>query len=353
MKPISLMLTGVLALAQLNQGQKPPVRCEDTGPSGDAVTEEIKKIDHEIDEASVRGDATAIQQRLADEMIAVSPYGSITRRAEVLENTRPPRAGTKMSIVAADIQVLSFGDTAVITSNKTQKWEWSSGSSSDQYRETNTYVRKNGRWLLITSQTSHEPPPYSAKDVQLNLSIDETRIGGNRNAAVVLIEFADYQCPYCRDFAAKTMKQIERDYIDTGRIGFVFHDLPLVASHQYALKASVAAQCAAAQGKLWEMNHKLLADPMALAPADLMAGAQSLNLDMTKFRQCFDDDRSTAAVQQSVREASSLGIDGTPMFLVGVRKPGTSTIKALRMIEGGYPYEIFKATLETLIAARE
>ena len=76
-------------------------------------------------------------------------------------------------------------------------------------------------------------------------------------------------------------------------------------------------------------------------------------MDMTKFRQCFEDERSGASVRQRMREASDLGIDGTPMFLVGIRKPGSSTIKALRMIEGGYPYDVFKATLETLIATQE
>ena len=100
------------------------------------------------------------------------------------------------------------------------------------------------------------------------------------------------------------------------------------------------------------MNHKLLADPMALAPDDLVAKARALNVDMTKFRLCFEDQSSAALVRQRMREASDLGIDGTPMFLVGIRKPGSSTIKALRMIEGGYPYDVFKATLEALIAAQ-
>lgn len=92
------------------------------------------------------------------------------------------------------------------------------------------------------------------------------------------------------------MEQIERDYIDTGRIGFVFHDFPIESSHPYAFKAAVAAQCAGAQGRLWEMNHRLLADPMALAPDDLMAGAQALRLDMTKFRQCISTQNCAAVV---------------------------------------------------------
>ena len=75
--------------------------------------------------------------------------------------------------------------------------------------------------------------------------------------------------------------------------------------------------------------------------------------DLRRRELSFEDKSSAALVRQRMREASDLGIDGTPMFLVGIRKPGSSTVKALRMIEGGYPYDVFKATLETLIAAQE
>jgi predicted DsbA family dithiol-disulfide isomerase len=101
------------------------------------------------------------------------------------------------------------------------------------------------------------------------------------------------------------------------------------------------------------MNHKLLADPMALTPDDLMRQAEALRLDMAKFRQCLESNDAEASVRQRMREASELGIEGTPMFLVGIRKPGSGAIRALRMIEGGYPYEVFKATLETILAAQE
>src|SRR5882672_4204376 len=280
MKRITLILACILSLPNLILNQKPSVRCDDSGSSSGPVSEELKKLDRELDDASERGDKTVFQRVLAEEMINISSEGTINKKADVLADVQPTKAGTKLSISAADIQIYSFGDTAIISSNKTAKWERSKGSNSDQYRETNTYLRKDGRWQLISSQQSHAPPPYSAKDVHLNFTVEEAQIGGNNKAPVVLIEFADYQCPYCLQFAAETMKQIERDYLDTGRIGFVFRDFPIESSHPYALKAAVAAQCAGAQGRLWEMNHKLLADPMALAPDDLMAKAAALNVDM-------------------------------------------------------------------------
>ena len=191
-----------------------------------------------------------------------------------------------------DVQAFSFGDAGVVTSNKTAVWKSANGSTSDDYRETNTYVRKDGQWFLLASQTSHAPPPYTAKDVNLDLTVDPTKIGGNRNASVVLVEFADYECPYCRQFAKDTMKQIEHDYIENGRIGFVFHDFPIESSHPNAFSAALAALCAGEQGHLWEMNHKLMAESSALARNDLFGAAESMKLDMAEFGGCFADEQT-------------------------------------------------------------
>ena len=332
---------------------KPPGLCADSASSKVDALDELKKIDRKLDDASELGDATVFQQLLAEEMINVSSEGTVSKKTDVIQNVRPAKKGTTLTITATDIQAFVSGDTGVITSSKTAKWQHSKGSNSDVYRETNTYVRKDGQWLLIASQTSHAPPPYSAKDVNLNLAVDETQIGGNRNANVVLVEFADYECPYCRQFAKDTMKQIEHDYIDSGRIGFVFHDFPIESSHPHAFSAALAALCAGEQGHMWEMNHKLLAESSALGREDLFRDAETLKLDMAKFGGCFADDKTANRLRQSMREASALGIDGTPMFLLGIRKPGSNKIKGLRMIEGGYPFEVFKATMDMLIASQE
>ena len=285
-------------------------------------------------------------------MINVSPEGVISKRTDVIQNVRPPKQGTTLTITAKDIQAFVSGDTGVITSNKTARWQSPSGAYSDEYRETNTYSHKGNQWLLIASQTSHAPPPYSAKDVNLNLTVDETQIGGNRNATVILVEFADYECSHCRQFASDTMKQIAHDYIDNGRIGFVFHDFPIESSHPHAFSAALAALCAGQQGHLWEMNHKLLAESSVLTREGLFRDAEAMKLDMVKFGGCFADEKTAAQLRQRMREASEVGIDGTPMFILGIRKPGSNTVKGLRMIEGGYPYEVFKATLDMLIASQ-
>lgn len=333
-------------------GQKPPAHCGDSITKQRNTIDELKKIDRKLDEASERGDATVFERFLADEMINVSPEGTVSKKTDIIQNVKPPKNGTTLTIIATDVQAFVWGESGIVTSNKTAKWQHSKGPYSDEYRETNTYARKDGQWLLIASQTSHAPPPYSAKDVNLNLTMDETQIAGNRNANVVLVEFADYECPHCRQFAKDTMKKIEHDYIDTGRIAFVFRDFPIESSHPHAFSAALAALCAGEQGHLWEMNHKLLAESSVLAREDLFRDAEAMRLDMVKFGGCFADDRTAARLRQRMREAGELGVDGTPMFILGIRKPGSNIMKGLRMIEGGYRYDVFKATLDMLIATQ-
>jgi protein-disulfide isomerase len=349
MKRILLIAAGVLMTTQFTMGQtKTGLSNQDASSS--ATVRDLKRLDSQLDDAYIRGDKRLLERVLADEMIGVSAEGDVTRKTEILSQTSPPGAGLKFSILVEDIRVYLFGDTAIVSSRKTLNEEKS--SSSDRYRETNTYVRKDGLWQLVASQQARLPPLYSAKEVQLDLNIDEALMSGNKRATVVLIEFADYQCPQCRRFAAGTMKQIENNYINTGRIGFVVRHTPLEDIHPYAFKAAETAQCAGAQGKFWEMHRRLFQDPMALTEDDLLADAQTLKLDMTKFRQCLTDEKTAATLRQEMLGAVGLGVKGTPIFLIGVKNPNNSKVKALRMIQGGHPYDVFKATLDTIISAR-
>lgn len=352
MKEFTILILVCTIGTTLAIAQKPPERCSEVATAS-SLGEELKKLDRALDDAAERGDTTLFQNVLAEEMINIDPQGTISKKAAVLQNVQPPKAGTKLTITAADIQTFVVGTTGIVTSNKTQKWEWKNGSNSDHYRETNTYARQNGQWRLVASQTSHAPPPYSAKDVDLNIAIDESQVCGNQNAPVVLIEFADYECPYCRQFANDTFKQIERDYIDAKRIGFVFHDFPLESSHPNAFKAAWAAQCAAAQGHLWEMNRKLLAESALLTQDHLLSNAEAIGLNMPAFSQCLVDESLSGLIRRKMQEATKLGIDGTPMFVVGIRKPGSNKVRGLRMIEGGYPYDVFRATLDSLLATQD
>jgi len=342
-----------MVLAQLEYGQTAAMHLfKNDRSSDDSITEILTKLDRELDEAFERGDAAVFQRVLADDLIIVNSNGSISKKADLLKQIKPRKPGIKVSITVTDVEVVSFGSTAIITGMKTAKTDYHGTSTTQRYRETNTYVQKDGNWLLAAQQ-DYEESPYVAKDVQLSLTIDEAQMGGNKKAQVVLIEFADYQCEYCRAFAAATMKQVENEYINKNRIGYIFYDFPIESSHPLAVKASVAGICAGQQGRLADMNHRLMTDPESLKPGDLMNHASELKLNLTKFRQCFEAKATEDELRRRMSEATKRGIFGTPTFLVGIRKPGSNTVKALRMIEGGYPFEVFKATIETLISARE
>ncbi|HSB28328.1 MAG TPA: thioredoxin domain-containing protein, partial [Pyrinomonadaceae bacterium] len=298
----AIMMCFILAITSTaTETQKPTERSPDAVPTKLSSADELKKIDRELDSGFERGDVSFLQRLLAEEMINVMPEAPIVKKQAFLQDIKPPKPGTTLTITEKDVQVSVFGDAGVVTSNKTAKWQGANGSSSQEYRETNTYVRKDGQWYLLASQTLFAPPPYTAKDVNLNLTVDETQIGGNRNASVVLIEFADYECPYCRQFASNTMKQIERDYVDNGRIGLVFHDFPIESSHPHAFMAALAAVCAGEQGHLWEMNHKLLAEEAKLSREDLFRHAETLKLDMAKFGGCFADEKTATRLRQKMR----------------------------------------------------
>jgi hypothetical protein len=160
----------------------------------DPRSEELKRLDAELDKAWLRGDKATLAAALADGMIGVGSSGDVTDKDKILSRLSPAPPSRKVSISAADVRVMFFGDTAVVSSKKTRKWEVRGRPGSKDYRETNTYVRRRGRWVQISSQQSEEPRPYFAKDVAFDLPFDETLALGDKNTTLVLYEFSDYEC---------------------------------------------------------------------------------------------------------------------------------------------------------------
>lgn len=318
----------------------------------DPRSEELKRLDAELDNAWLRGDKATLAAALADGMIGVGSSGDVTEKDKILSRMSPSPPSRKASISAADVRVMFFGDTAVVTSKKTRKWESRGRPGSKDYRETNTYVRRGGRWVQISSQRSEEPSPYSAKDVAFDLPFDETLVLGDKNTTLVLYEFSDYECPFCRRFAAEVLSRVRTEYIQTGRVALVFRDYPMEDLHPRAFAAATAAQCAAAAGKFWEMNERLLRDPVEFTDEALARDAREIGIDPSKFESCVGDATVAKRIREGMNEAAGYGVYGTPMFVIGVKKPGEATVHALRMIEGAYPYEVFKTTLDSVSRSR-
>ncbi|MBI2548217.1 thioredoxin domain-containing protein [Candidatus Woesearchaeota archaeon] len=166
------------------------------------------------------------------------------------------------------------------------------------------------------------------------VSADDDAAKGSSKAPITIIEFSDFQCPYCGRFYAETLPLIKEKYIDTGKVQFVYRDFPL-GFHQHAQKAAEAAECAGEQEKYWEYHNLLFENQNALDTTSLKAYAKQLGLNTGEFNQCLDEGKMTAEVQNDFEQGSRYGVTGTPAFFInGVE------------IVGAQPYAAFEQIIE-------
>lgn len=185
-------------------------------------------------------------------------------------------------------------------------------------------------------------PPAAAPTV----AIDEERALGGRGARIVLIEFADYQCPYCRTFHMGAFLDIKRAYVDTGLVRYFYKDFPL-PGHAHAMDASVAAHCAGAQGKYGSMQDRLYEEQARLGEELYTELAAALALDAKQFQACMRGAPARQAVERDLREARALGVKATPTFMLGRIENGRVVVQ--RIAEGAAPFESFAREIEALL----
>lgn len=168
-------------------------------------------------------------------------------------------------------------------------------------------------------------------------SITGSPYQGSDNAKVVMVEFTDFECPYCGDFARDTMPQLKANYIDTGKVKFVFKSFP-IPFHQYAFNASEAAECARDQGKFWEMYDKLYNNQNALTVPDMEVYAAQLGMNSSRFNQCLESGAKAQVVQDDLDYGTQIGIDSTPTFYINDQK-----------ISGDASYDTFKQAIDSAL----
>jgi protein-disulfide isomerase len=172
---------------------------------------------------------------------------------------------------------------------------------------------------------------------------------GRDDAPVTVVEFTDYQCPFCRRFETDSFAKLKTEYIDTGKVRFVSRDLPL-DFHPNAPAAAMAARCAGDQHKFWEMRDAMMLDTATdLGPDSILKYGQKTNLDMTAFRGCLSDKKYTDAIKKDTADAGALGISGTPSFVIG--KTAKDEIAGVRIV-GAVPYTVFDSTIKDLLATK-
>ena len=198
------------------------------------------------------------------------------------------------------------------------------------------------------AQQAARPAP-SVVPANLSLSIEGAAVKGKPEARLTVIEFSDFECPFCGRYSRDTFEQIQHAYVDTGKVRYAFRHFPLESIHPRALKAGVAAECSREQGKFWELHTRLFADQQKLSDADLRAQARAVGVDLPAFDRCLAGP-ALAKIRRDQDEGSRAGVSGTPFFFLGVaQKDGT--VKVLNRLSGAQPFEAFKTAIDALLAS--
>jgi protein-disulfide isomerase len=193
-------------------------------------------------------------------------------------------------------------------------------------------------------------PPSPIVDVlPFELDVTNAPTQGAANAKAVVVEFSDFECPFCGRHAQTTYRDLLRKFVDTGLVRYVFRHLPLEQLHPSAVRAATGAECARQQGKFWEMHDRLFANQKALGPSDLLSHAKGLRLDEARFQACMDGGTASARVRADLTEAERLNLTATPAFLIGdVMSSGA--VRITRRIDGAHPLPIFQSAIEAVLA---
>jgi protein-disulfide isomerase len=159
---------------------------------------------------------------------------------------------------------------------------------------------------------------------------------GPPNARVTIVEFTDYQCPYCRQHYATTLKPLRQLFGDSVR--YVIRNFPIASLHPDAEGAAVAAECAFAQGKFWEYHDRLF-ESAVLDSTVLRRIARDVGLDGRRFEECLRSPEPMARVQRDLADGIAAGVKGTPGFFINGR-----------MMEGAVPFAVFGVAIEKALA---
>jgi protein-disulfide isomerase len=171
---------------------------------------------------------------------------------------------------------------------------------------------------------------------------------GSIDAKLVVVEYSEFQCPYCGAFARDVLPTIVRDYVETGKVRLVFKNTPL-PMHEFASSAGVAALCADKQGKFWEMHDRLFSQQDRLADNDVRNVAAQLGLGLMEYDQCHGGRAAVQVIDADSAEARSFGITGTPTFVFGTLQPD-GRVKGSDILAGAKPIAAFRAILDRVPA---
>jgi len=196
---------------------------------------------------------------------------------------------------------------------------------------TEVAIQNTNTNVAPTAPTQPTPPVVDAS--KLPPVTSEDNIQGDLNAQLTLISYSDFQCPYCARHIP-TLDKIMDEY--KGKVKLIFRHFPLNSIHPQAQKAAEAAECAAEQGKFWEMHDKIFANQKAITVDNLKSYAGGLGLSSSQFDNCLDSGKYASKVQSQMQGGAAAGVTGTPATFVGDQ-----------LVKGAVPYENLKSIIDS------
>lgn len=185
-------------------------------------------------------------------------------------------------------------------------------------------------------------------------SVDDDPILGDKNAPVTIVEFSDYECPFCKRHFDETLPQLIKNYVDTGKAKIVFRDLPLSFHDPMATKEAIAANCAREQGgdsKYFQYHDEIftrtISNGNGLSEVDLTTIATDLGLNLSSFNTCLGDPAQEEEVKKDLADADQAGATGTPTFVIG-KSTSNGEIDG-DLVVGAQPYAVFQAIIDPLL----
>jgi protein-disulfide isomerase len=200
------------------------------------------------------------------------------------------------------------------------------------------------RQLLEKQQVKPAQPQEEAPTRAKITDLSGVSMLGSKTAPLTIVEYTDYQCPFCQRFHVTAFGELKKAYIDTGKVRFFSKDMPL-DFHPNAMRAAMAARCAGEQGKFWELRDTMGANPNSLDLEHIVGFAADLKMDTAALRTCIDSGKFKERVQNDVLEAMKIGATGTPTFIVG-KSVGEGVDGEL--VVGAMPFQMFDVKLKEL-----
>jgi len=200
--------------------------------------------------------------------------------------------------------------------------------------------------LLARPQQQAQAPSAPQTPQSLTVTGDAIYVLGKSDAPLTLVAFTDFQCPFCGRFETTTFPEIKKNYIDTGKLRYILRDLPLESLHPFAMKAAQSVHCAGDQGKFWEMKELVFRNQSKLDVDSLAGYAKELALNGDTYKSCMADGKHLKEIGDEAKYAQSLGINGTPTFVLG--KTAGDTVEG-RVIVGAQPFAAFEAAIDEML----